>query len=738
MQVRKGQHRASLSKFRGPARLLTLALMSALVLVLTAGWAIANHNVTTSGVTPTEIGINPSCAGPEGPNSPDLGYDFGFKVNLAPNGTFAIGDGFNSVTISNSNGTTFDWSATLGIDAVIVKGSNSANVYVYDPEATADGHLNAPIPHEVSHIEFCFDYELDVEKTADTTFTRTFEWDIEKTVTPETWDLFTGDSGTSEYTVTVTKTGSTDSDWAVSGSITIDNNTPFSATIESVSDVISGVGAVAVDCGVSFPHALASGGTLECTYSTGLANGDNRVNTATVTTSGDVGGGSADADVIFGDPTTVVNDTINVDDSVEGDLGSFSETGSVSYTRTFTCDDDEGKHDNTATIVETEQSDDASVTVNCHALEVTKDADTSFNRYWDWTIDKSADQTDLLLSEGQLFTVNYEVTVDATSTDDDHAVAGTITVNNPAPIDAIINGVADIVSPDIAATVDCGVTFPHTLVAGDSLQCTYSADLPDGSSRTNTATATQQNHDYDSEGAATPTGTTDYSGMADVVFSGTPDSEIDECVDVNDTNVGFLGTVCADQAPETFPYSLTFGAHPDADVVLECGDNTHVNVADFVTNDTSAIGDDDWTVNASVACDTGCTLTPGYWKTHSTYGPAPSDDTWNQIGEDTAFFLSGQSYYEVLWTSPQGGNAYYILAHAYIAAELNGLNGASVPGSVQTAFDEATGLFGTYTPDDIAALKGKNGKELRDQFIALAGILDGYNNGLSGPGHCSE
>ena len=73
--------------------------------------------------------------------------------------------------------------------------------------------------------------------------------------------------------------------------------------------------------------------------------------------------------------------------------------------------------------------------------------------------------------------------------------------------------------------------------------------------------------------------------------------------------------------------------------------------------------------------DGGCTLTPGYWKTHSTYGPAPYDETWALVGEDTPFFLSGQSYYDVLWTSP-AGNAYYNLSFHYIAAELNDLNGA--------------------------------------------------------------
>jgi hypothetical protein len=696
-------------------------------------------SASAASVDPVFVAGNPTCTG--------LGYDFGFKVDPPNAGTYDI-DGFNTVTVT-TDGVYFDWSSTLGMDAVIAKGGPNANVYIYDPptESKSDTGLHSPInptngePFGLSHIEFCFDYELTVSKTAHTSFTRTFEWDIEKSVNPDTWNLFTGDSGTSEYTVTVTKGAGVDSDWVVNGSITIENNTPQDATITSVSDVVSPAINAPVVCPVTFPYVLASDGTLECTYETALPDGTDRTNTATVTTSGAVDGGDATADVTFGEPTTVVNDTVNVTDTYAGNLGSFSDSGSTSYPRTFTCDTDEGQHDNTATIVETGQDDDASVTVNCYALEVTKDATTSFTRTWEWTIDKSADQTDLLLSEGQLFTVNYEVTVDATSTDGGFAVSGNISVDNPAPIGAVINNVSDVVSPNIAAAVDCGVTFPYTLAAGGTLNCTYSAALPDDTDRINTATATLQNHDYDSEGVGTPNGTTDFSGSANVAFSDTPSEEVDECIEVSDTNVGVLGTVCAGDAPTTFMYSLTFGAHPDANVVLECGENTHPNVASFLTNDTGAMGEDNWVVNATVACDQGCTLTPGYWKTHSNHGPAPEDDAWFALGDvdkdgvsegaDETFFLSGKTYYEVLWTAPQG-NAYYILANAYIAAKLNILNGASSTSAVDAAITYAETFFATYTPTSSLS------KSVRNAAIANAGTLDKYNNGLIGPGHCSE
>ena len=129
-----------------------------------------------------------------------------------------------------------------------------------------------------------------------------------------------------------------------------------------------------------------------------------------------------------------------------------------------------------------------------------------------------------------------------------------------------------------------------------------------------------------------------------------------------------------------------------------------------------------------------CTLTAGYWSTHSEYGPSLYDSTWAKLANsaDTLFFLSGQSYYQVINSAPKG-NAYYNLAHQYIAAELNFLRGAD-PADVQSTFDSATQLFNTYTPAEVIGLKGPAKKEWTD----LASILDDYNNGYTGPGYCTE
>jgi len=136
---------------------------------------------------------------------------------------------------------------------------------------------------------------------------------------------------------------------------------------------------------------------------------------------------------------------------------------------------------------------------------------------------------------------------------------------------------------------------------------------------------------------------------------------------------------------------------------------------------------------AVLASDYGCTLTPGYWKTHSKYGPAPYDDCWTSIGEDRAFYSSGQTVYEVINTPPKAGNAYYILSFQYIAAVLNQNCGASFPWELAgEALIFADTFFSTHTPDSPLTMAE------RAAVIAAAAKLAIYNSGLIGPGHCDD
>lgn len=604
----------------------------------------------------------------------------------------------------------------------------------------AEASVNRNTPYE--------DVDLVVTKTAVPAAEETYEWTIEKSVSPATWDLFVGDSGTSEYTIDLTKTlvGTT---YTLSGVISIHNPAEFaSANVTDVADVVDGVGAVVVDCPEATPFEVGPGETVECTYSTDLPNDSAGVNTATVTTDGDVNGDDGTANF---DPSQVtpivVGDSVSVDDTFdEGDAGPFSTSDSYSYTKVFTCGDGQGEFtgtgntvNNTAEIIETQQSDDASVTVNCYDLEVTKTADTTFDREYDWSIVKTGDATELLLDADQSYLLGYDVTVDVLGfTDSNWMVSGEIEVSNSSPIDAVINSVADELSGVGALSADCGVVFPYTLVAGDTLVCTYGSALPDGAERENTATAVQQNYDYDEAEVATEAGTTDYDGSADVTF-GAPTNVFDATVDVNDSLEGFLGTVALADAPVTFSYEREVGQIP----IEECGETQIDNTATVTELDSQDESTDDHSVVVTVECAIGCTLTQGYWKTHSAEGPAPYDqEGWAALGDfdgdateeehEEGWGAGKPNWYDAFWTPPQGGNLWYKLVHQFQAAYLNVANGASAPDDVADALTEAEAWLLTYSPAD--KIKGKDAKSIND----LHSLLASYNEGDVGPGHCDE
>jgi hypothetical protein len=369
---------------------------------------------------------------------------------------------------------------------------------------------------------------------------------------------------------------------------------------------------------------------------------------------------------------------------------------------------------------------------------VTKDARTSLTRTWAWTIDKSADQSALTLALGQQFVVNYLVSVNATSADSSWAASGNIVVNNPAPIPAVINNVSDVVSGGIGATVNCGVTFPYTLAAGDTLNCTYSAGLPDASDRTNTATATLQNYSYASDGTATSSGTTDFSGTAVVSFANAMINKVHECINVSDTYAGGPQgvVICAGDAIKTFSYSRTVGSY------MTCGDYTVDNTASFAaTDDSTYTGSESWTVNINVPCAGGCTLTIGYWKTHAGFTGNNADMVTQRLpiwlgtpgGAKSVHVTTASQAVTLLSMSGEASNGINKLYAQLLGAKLNIASGAD--GSAVSATIAAADTFlSTRNAADWSSLT----KAQKAQVLSWATALDNYNNGLLGPGHCSQ
>ena len=346
-------------------------------------------------------------------------------------------------------------------------------------------------------------------------------------------------------------------------------------------------------------------------------------------------------------------------------------------------------------------------------------AHTTFDRTYNWQITKVAHNPSLTLAVGQSFTETYTVTVTNTGyTDSNWQVSDGIAYTSDTTFTA--TNVSAVINPGgIVAPIDCTFfgNFPLPFT-GKSMACRYGpVALPDGSPRTTTATI----NFLDGSSASN-------SFAFDFTNDLLPNQpvEFDKCVDATDSFAGLLGTVCVGDSPKTFTYTRVIGPY------RECGDFQVENTAWL---DIDPLHPASATVNVHVPCAGGCTLTQGYWKTHSDRGPAPYDDNWANLGplqEDTPFFSSGKTWYQIFWTPPSGGNAYLQLAHQYMAAKLNLLNGASSTSAVNAALAWAEAFFPGKTPSTSLS------KALTNAARAAAGTLGSYNEGTIGPGHCEE
>ena len=144
--------------------------------------------------------------------------------------------------------------------------------------------------------------------------------------------------------------------------------------------------------------------------------------------------------------------------------------------------------------------------------------------------------------------------------------------------------------------------------------------------------------------------------------------------------------------------------------------------------------------------------TPGFWLNHSDPFSKHYAETWDLIGgAEAKFFYTGDTWLDILKTPPRG-NAYLILAHQYIAAQLNVISlagetsfaqslTATNVSSIDLIVDHARSLCEINTANS-ALLNTSNsdseGLELelvrsgvRQDFINTAFVLDEFNNALS-------
>ncbi len=554
---------------------------------------------------------------------------------------------------------------------------------------------------------------------------------------------FAGEVVYYDWLLVWTRYGPVQEGFEVHGNITVTNPAPLEMSVllgDTMSDgtpiTIQPDPACAYDPATGV-LALAASSTATCHYTGMPTDPSSEVNTVTVNLNS----------IDFIDAVSVVftlDRTLDASATVTDPSLGFSQivtsSGLQSFTEYHNCPTDQANYTdgidrsyvdiNIATLAGSDGFTSEAVAhnaVTCYAPVVSTSVETSWKRDWTWGIDKAGSEATVgPILPNQAFLVDTIVTANAYNADSDFQIWGTIWISNPHPgANLLMVNVVSLVSPGIAAEVSCPTL---TVPAGGSISCTYRSALPNANSTSNTA-AVSMNYGAPASFSNIP--------ATPVTFSVVPTVETDECVTVFDNPYGplFSGLqVCATGGDGMFATTYT------VDVGREiCGPYTYHNEASFETNDNREAGSAVWDVHVAITCSTTCTLSPDYWKAHTIYGPAARPNTtWASVGgPDAPFFLSGQTWYEMLWTSA-GGSEYNNLAQQYITARLNTLqhapNGVVPPPDATQALDDAERFFAQYTLAQSQFLS----EDVRSAAVRSANILAQFNNGLLGAPPCDE
>ena len=232
-----------------------------------------------------------------------------------------------------------------------------------------------------------------VSVTAVPTFTRAWDWTIGNSVDPTTLTVLPGETSPLGYEA-VLDASATDSDWAVSGVVTITLAAGPSIVMDVAVDLGAGV-AVDVTCSPSLPAPLVSAAlSVVCTYGADLPNGDPRTATVAVL---DAFGPPVfgTGEVTFGAPTTELDACVDVTDGNAVALGVACADAALPYTLAYSADagpfsspDECGDHVLTSTASfagnDTGQSGSAAtsttVTVDCTAGAIEVEIDIMSGR----------------------------------------------------------------------------------------------------------------------------------------------------------------------------------------------------------------------------------------------------------------------------------------------------------------------------------------------------------------------
>jgi hypothetical protein len=344
----------------------------------------------------------------------------------------------------------------------------------------------------------CMLPSLTAWKDAKATYQQDITWDLLKTVNDNSHSGSAGQvAGTSTWTVTATKTIGAPYGWLVEGNIYIHNPANIAQTF-SVSDVLDDNTVASVTCP---SYTVPAGDDVTCTYTASPSAGNATQNTATIKAEGnpDI---TAEATVNYGS-IHVGSETAVLEDGLIGYTETINQTTVETWDQTFECSGSQssytdGKYGydvtNTAILKFGTETLTKNVTVGVDCtlpkLTATKDATAIYKQDIKWDLTKTVSDDSHTGSAGQdAGTSTWTVTATKTiGLPYGWLVAGKIYIHNPATIDQTFS-ISDVLDDMTAADVTCP---SYTVLAGNDVECTYTASPLAGNATKNTATITAE------------------------------------------------------------------------------------------------------------------------------------------------------------------------------------------------------------------------------------------------------
>lgn len=555
---------------------------------------------------------NPTCS--------DLGdWDYEFKVDEElglgdhsfsdPDSEFEVDITVTEGGSDDASGHVMEFEANTLVQGVFVKGGPDGNLYDYSKlgGVSADANLHAPEFPEgsgtysgISHVSFCFDEEptvlvgeIEVVKTAEGDFDRTIEWELEKSVDPDSHTGSAGEeAGSSTWEVEATKTEEL-GNYRVSGEIELSTlGSELDAQVDDITDSLGELTDLACELdGESFDifaEPIPADSIVLCEYTVPVDDDETTNNEVTVNGSfveGEDFTRQATASFDW-DETVIGAETVTLDDDRGPDEEfpvDISDDHTVTYDESFVCPGDpdlyeDGEHQFTEVNVATltgegvDLDDEASVDVLCglDELVVSKTAEGSFDRVIDWDLEKDVDPDSHSGEAGDTFESTWTVTATKSVEEINHAVEGTISIHNPSSVERTFE-VHDELDDGTVADVDCPT---DTVGAGETVVCDYTAE---------TAEAEENEATVSSPGTEDVTATASVDYTANVIG--------DEEVTLEDERFDYSETI---DETTTVTFDEPFECPTDA-TLYEAGELsfTEVNVATLSGENTDEVAEAD-------------------------------------------------------------------------------------------------------------------------------------------------